>query len=178
MEIERKWLIREFPDNVPGFTLFEDCYIEQSYIYVSNDTELRIRKRFRLDNDVESGASYKLTVKGKGTISRVEINTSITEEQYNDALKLSRLRPITKHIRTYMTEDGRKLDTSVVDEGTENEFMYAEIEFDSEEEAKAYELSLDAVDVTYDDSYKMKNYWKRTRLNQNLGPVLNMLDSE
>ena len=44
-------------------------------------------------------------------------------------------------------------------------FIYAEIEFSSEEDAKNFKLPdfLDWEEVTYDENYKMKNYWNRTR---------------
>ena len=52
-----------------------------------------------------------------------------------------------------------------MDPGSESEFIYAEIEFESEEAANEF-LKPDFLgeEVTNDDSYKMKNYWKRTRI--------------
>ena len=48
-----------------------------------------------------------------------------------------------------------------VDDGA---FIYAEIEFESEEQARDYQFPIDdAIEVTDDSNYKMKNYWLRTR---------------
>ena len=63
------------------------------------------------------------------------------------------------------THNGHTLEVSLVDPGTENEFLYGEVEFESVEEAMAYEWPFEgAVDVTKDDSFKMNRYWERTRL--------------
>lgn len=43
-------------------------------------------------------------------------------------------------------------------------FIYAEIEFETEEQARNYQPPIDdAVEVTDNPEYKMKNYWLRTR---------------
>lgn len=157
MEIERKWLLKKRPDDCEDLTLFEDAYIEQSYISI--EPEVRIRKRVNSNGDI----NYKLTIKSNGTLSREEVNIDITDLQYENLLKLAEGKPITKDIRNYMTKDGKKLETSIVDKELDTAFIYAEIEFESEEEALKHELYLDAVDVTTDNYYKMKNYWLRTR---------------
>lgn len=52
-----------------------------------------------------------------------------------------------------------------VDAGTEHEFYYGEIEFESEAAAEAFVPGdFLGTEVTDDDAYKMKNYWSRTRL--------------
>ena len=53
---------------------------------------------------------------------------------------------------------------TLVDKGRESEFMYAEVEFPSVQAAESFEpLPCFTADVTKDSSYKMKNFWKRTR---------------
>ena len=47
--------------------------------------------------------------------------------------------------------------------------MYAEVEFETEEDADNYVFpwpELIIREVTNEKEYKMKNYWKRTRLEQ------------
>ena len=52
----------------------------------------------------------------------------------------------------------------VLDEGTDHSFIYGEIEFKSEEDAKKFEAPVwFGKEVTYDEYYKMRNYWKRCR---------------
>ena len=56
---------------------------------------------------------------------------------------------------------GYPLAVSVVDDGA---FIYAEVEFESEEQARGFQLPIDdAVEVTENTDYKMENYWLRTR---------------
>ena len=162
MEIERQWLFDI--DKVPMHSSFGYKDMEQSYL--SLEPEVRLRKE-TLKSIFESDPTYWITIKGNGDLSREEINKEITKEEY-EALK--RIGNITEdkvikkiHWETYI--DQYKLELNIVDKGTENEFCYGEIEFGSEEEALAFEpLDWFGEEVTYDNSYKMKNYWKRTRL--------------
>lgn len=56
------------------------------------------------------------------------------------------------------------LEVYIVDKEAVNGFIYAEIEFDSEEDAKAFDLPISgAIDATENKNYKMKNYWDRIR---------------
>ena len=157
MEIERKFLIDNFPDNLP---LKEESILYQGYISVM--PTVRIRKRLS-----SKGSSYKMTVKSRGEMIRHEVEFDIPEEKYNELQKIFCPNPIVKLKRIYILPDGKILECNLVDEGSETEFMYAEIEFDSAEEAKHYPIpSFLSKEVTYDNTYKMNNYWKRTRGNQ------------
>ena len=162
MEIERQWLFNI--DKVPMHSCFAYKDMEQSYL--SLEPEVRLRKE-TLKSIFEPDITYWITIKGNGDLTREEINKQITKEEY-EALK--RIGNITEdkvirkiHWETYIGK--YKLELNIVDKGTENEFCYGEIEFASEEEALAFEpLDWFGKEVTYDNSYKMKNYWKRTRL--------------
>ena len=162
MEIERQWLFDI--NKVPEQFRFGCKDMEQSYLNL--EPEVRLRKE-TLRSIFESDSTYWITIKGNGDLSREEINKEITKEEY-EALK--RIGNITedKVIRKIHWEiyiDQYKLELNIVDKGTENEFCYGEIEFAGEEEALAFEpLDWFGEEVTYDNSYKMKNYWKRTRL--------------
>ena len=159
MEIERQWLFDKMPERFYFFFL----YMEQSYLNL--EPEVRLRKETS-KSIFESDTTYWITIKGNGDLSREEINKQITKEEY-EALK--RIGNITEdkvikkiHWETYIGK--YKLELNIVDKDTENEFCYGEIEFASEEEALAFEpLDWFGKEVTYDNSYKMKNYWKRTR---------------
>ena len=70
---------------------------------------------------------------------------------------------IEKDYYTYLV-DNHKIEVSQVD----NEWYYAEVEFNNEIEARGYQFlwpELVIEEVTYDDKYRMKNYWVDTRLN-------------
>ena len=166
MEIERQWLFDI--DKAPMHSCFAYKDMEQSYL--SLEPEVRLRKEtpnLVFELAFETCTTYWITIKGNGDLSREEINKEITKEEYK---ALKRIGNITEdkvirkiHWETYI--DQYKLELNIVDKGTENEFCYGEIEFGSEEEALAFEpLDWFGKEVTYDNSYKMKNYWKRTRL--------------
>ena len=162
MEIERQWLFDI--NKVPEQFRFGCKDMEQSYLNL--EPEVRLRKETS-KSIFESDPIYWITIKGNGDLSREEINKEITKEEY-EALK--RIGNITEdkvikkiHWETYISK--YKLELNIVDKGTKNEFCYGEIEFSSEEEALAFKpLDYFGEEVTYDNSYKMKNYWKRTRL--------------
>lgn len=161
MEIERQWLFDI--DKMPERFCF--CHKDMEQSYLNLEPEVRLRKETS-KSIFESDTTYWITIKGNGDLSREEINKQITKEEY-EALK--RIGNITEdkvikkiHLETYIGK--YKLELNIVDKDTENEFCYGEIEFASEEEALAFEpLDWFGEEVTYDNSYKMKNYWKRTR---------------
>ena len=86
------------------------------------------------------------------------------EEFYQEALGLMGGEMIYKDYRSYHL--GRYiLEVCHVDPGTPWEFMYGEIEFESEEEACAFRKpEYLGEEVTELPCYKMKNYWNETRL--------------
>lgn len=163
MEIERKFLLNKLPDSRPS------KHIEIFQGYVSTNPEVRIRSYEVLDGDGAGHKDYKLTIKGDGTLSREEIETYIPAEFFYEVAKFIGKPLIHKDYWKY-TLGGHTLECSVVDSGTESEFIYGEVEFGSEDAAKAYEWPFDgARDVTEDPAYKMKNYWVRTRCSNTKG---------
>ncbi len=72
MEIERKFLIREKPDNL---TLFPCLVIEQAYL--CTNPVVRIRRQ---------NEDYYLTYKGKGLMAREEYNLPLNKEAYGHLL--------------------------------------------------------------------------------------------
>jgi len=158
VEIERKWILERFPDNPSdNATLYDTYYAEQSYLSIN--PEIRLIKHIRSNGSVV----YKLCVKSEGTIEREETELVISEDQYNKLSKIINKDVITKHASIYKLSDGRKLIVSEVDKGKNTKFIYGEIEFNTLDDAVNYKLPLNATDVTYNDFYKMKNYWFRTR---------------
>ena len=155
MEIERKLLIDRFPESRP---LESECEMRQIYISVMPTVRARSKK-------VGDKETFRLTVKGSGELCREEIETSVTKEQFEALCRVAEKEPIRKLKRCYKLPDGLLLECSLVDEGTENEFMYAEVEFESVAAAEAFvPPEYLGKEVTYDNSWKMNNYWKRTRL--------------
>ena len=157
IEIERKWLMSGFPEQLMELGTLETIS-KQGYISCG-DIEVRIREKWHSGYD-----RYFITFKGSGKIIREEIEFEIDRDNYLRLKRMIEKPMIVKHNKNYAI--GKEiLEVNLVDEGTENEFYYAEIEFETLEEAENFELDLPEVikDVTYDSEYKIKNYWKRTR---------------
>ena len=155
MEIERQFLIEQFPD-LPEIYRAQVC---QGYL--STAPVVRIR-RFAAPDGAEK---YELTVKGKGTLARAEVNIPITADQYNEMVGLLKRPPIRKDYHVYDLGNGLKLECSIVDSGSETSFMYAEVEFDSVEAAHAFvPPAWLGREVTENRDFSMSNYWIKGRL--------------
>lgn len=156
MEIERRFIVSAFPEDLKVLWTAE---IEQGYIS-TGDPESRIR-RAKDENKV----TYELTFKTDGTLAREEVEFEISKVHYDALKKLLKGDMITKDYRVYELGDYR-LEVCRVDEARPTAYMYAEVEFKTIEEAKAFDI--DQVphlvkEVTEDRSYNMKKYWERTR---------------
>lgn len=150
MEIERKWLLKKFPN------LNEAEHRKVEAVYLSTDPEIRVR---RVTFDDES-ISHFLTLKSNGSISREEYESIVHECIFTGAKNLTSIDPIVKdHYK--LKYGNHTIEFNNVDNGV---FLYAEVEFESEEEADTYIFPFPDIvikEVTYDPDYKMKNYWKR-----------------
>ena len=156
LEIERKFLMDGFPI---GLELLNEVEVEQGYI--GFEPELRIRKAVDKHTGEEE---FWLTLKGEGDLTRSEIETEISSDFYYDTADFLDVRMIQKDYKKYRLGPW-KLEVSRVDPGTDWEFYYAEIEFPTEMDAKDFVVpSYFGREITFNEDYKMKNYWKRTRL--------------
>ena len=156
MEIERKFLIKDKPPIIP----VKHFHTKQAYISVN--PEVRVREKFGVDEWSKCGDPYKITIKGNGTLAREEIETSIDEEFYNKILKFVGHNPISKDYYVYHY-NGYIVEVSNVDFGA---FMYAEVEFDSIEEANNFVWPWPKIlisEETENPEFKMKNYWIKSR---------------
>lgn len=156
MEIERKWLLKCFPQQL---NVSEEADACQGYIS-TGDTEVRIRS-----SESNGNIEYILTFKDDGDVERKEVEVPINKETFRDLADLIGKPLISKLTKKYKLDSGHTLEVSLVDAGEQTQFYYAEIEFGNVEEANSYILELPEIieDVTYNKSYKMKSYWKRTR---------------
>ena len=155
LEIERKFLIDGFPS---GLEILSEVEIEQGYISFS--PEVRIRKALDKNTGKEK---CRLTIKGDGDLTREEIETEISREFYDQAVHFLNVKMIQKDYKKYKLGEW-KLEVALVDAGEDWEFYYAEIEFPTEQEANDFVVpEFLGKEITFDEEYKMKNYWKRTR---------------
>ncbi|MDD3692996.1 MAG: CYTH domain-containing protein [Oscillospiraceae bacterium] len=157
MEIERKFLIDKFPDNLP---LVDEAVVYQGYISVNPV----VRIRSVMSN---SGTRYELCFKGKGTIARQEIQIELDEKTFNELENLLNSPMVRKDFKVYELPGGHRLECSLVDEGEPTEFMFAEIEFDTLEQALEYQPpEFLNREVTEDRYYGMASYWIRKSNNK------------
>ncbi len=152
MEIERKFLINEFPDNLP---LISESVVYQGYISVN--PVVRIRSIIS-----DSGTRYELCFKGKGTIARQETEIELDDKTFKELENFLNAPMVRKDFKVYELPGGYKLECSLVDAGEPTEFMFAEIEFDTLEQALEYQPpKFFSREVTEDRYYGMASYWIR-----------------
>lgn len=163
-EIERKFLISGFPK----VDFDEVGIVKTIYINIKYNSDGKILQEIRIRRWFESGKGYRpdaLTFKSGGTLTRTEIETNLTDNSLFDCFNELGYNPIVKDYRG-LYNNGYLIEFNLVDGGTDTAFYYAEVEFDSEEEANSYVWPFPEVfieDVTNKPEYKMANYWKRTR---------------
>ena len=154
MEIERKFKLDTFPEHLP---LLHASQVEQGYLSTTPCVRIRSKK-------TEDAVDYKLCIKGQGTLVREEVELSLDEDRFTRLKSLLHGEMIRKDYRIYQLPDGRKLECSLVDGGTENAFLYAEVEFPTVEEANAFvPPAFLGEDVTEVPGSSMSSYWERTR---------------
>ena len=123
MEIERKFLVRELPEDMDSYPKQR---IEQAYL--SADPVVRIR---RLDDD------YILTLKSAGLLARQEVEMPLSEPSFlhllakKDGLEIEKTRYKIPDSSGYLIE----LD---VFEGAYKGFCMAEVEFPDMKSAETY----------------------------------------
>lgn len=145
-EIEKKWIIdkNKIPYNLSNTEIIK---IEQTYICFS--PEIRVRK-------INDGEEYTFTVKTNMTadgMTRDEMETYITQEEYNSLIKKQEGNTIYK--TRYQFLDGDYLLAVDIFSGELDGLAYLEIEFENQEEANNFQTPNWVIkDVTSDLNYK------------------------
>ncbi len=144
-EIERKFLVREFPKNIEDYPYEE---ISQGYLAVSDDgTEIRLR---------QTGQVYLLTVKSGKGIRRHENEIGLSREQFERLWPMTEGKRIEK--KRHSITMGRFTIELDIYHATLEGLKTAEVEFKTQDEADSFTPPswLDK-DVTLDERYKNKN---------------------
>lgn len=137
MEIERKFTVKELPD----LSQYDYHVMEQGYL--NTNPVVRVRKE-----DEE----YYLTYKGKGLLVREEYNLPLNKEAYYHLVEKCDGIIIRKK-RYLIPFEKYLIELDVFDTPYEN-LRIAEVEFDSEEEAKLFQPpKWFAEDVTMNPQY-------------------------
>jgi adenylate cyclase len=124
MEVERKFRLRQPPD----LSSSESDPIEQGYLAVGADGEVRLRRK---------GEKTLLTAKRGAGLSRGEAEVEISAEQFEALWPLTEGRRLRKR-RHVLAHDGLEIEVDVY-QGELEGLIVAEIEFDSEEQARGFE---------------------------------------
>ncbi|MEY9979462.1 CYTH domain-containing protein [Lysinibacillus sp. RC79] len=148
-EIERKFLIVELPK---GMSPFETKKVYQNYLTVHGMEEVRIRKQ------VEGGIEkFDMSYKSGSGMIRNEIKFNISKEAFVD-LDILALKPGVEKYRRFFDYKGHDL---MIDIFVNPELVVAEIEFESEQQAKEFiPPSWFGEEVTHSKEYKTKNIWR------------------
>lgn len=143
MEIERKFIPTQIPDNLHRY---EKKEVMQGYI--SSDPELRLR---------HFGNKYIFTFKNGSYLAREEFEIEISKEQFENLWKLVSGNIIKKDRYYIPLEKGLIAELDIYHEHL-NGLITVEVEFDSEDGAKAF-VPPDwfGEDVTYDKRYSNIN---------------------
>jgi len=143
VEIERKFLVKELPDNLQSY---ENQEIIQGYISI--DPTIRLRK---------SNDEYFLTIKSKGHLKREEMEFPLTKEQFEN------LWPKVDSATIYKTRYNIPLENNLVAEldvyhKNLNGLLTVEVEFESEKASEKFvPPEWFGKDVTHDSRYKNNN---------------------
>ena len=138
MEIERKFLLKNLPTDLASYPHKE---LEQGYL--STDPVVRVRRE---------GDDYILTYKSSGLLSRREENLPLTAESYAHLIAKADGYVITK-TRYYIPYNNYTIELDIF-HGDLSALQLAEVEFDSEDAAKAFTPpDWFGEDVTYETTY-------------------------
>ena len=151
-EVERKFLVAAEPDDLDQY---ESVEISQGYVAIADDgTEVRVRAR---------EGEYTLTVKSGPSRERVEEEIEIDERRFQSLWPLTAGRRIEK--RRYLIPAGdQQLIELDLYTGELDGLVTAEIEFDSEDQATAFEPPpWISQDVTGDSGYSNQSLAARGR---------------
>ncbi len=124
MEVERKFLVPDPPDLSDA----ESDEIEQGYLAIGPEGEVRVRRR---------GERLVLTAKRGAGLSRQEAEIELDRQRFDELWPLTEGRRL--HKRRYVaSQAGHRIEVDVY-AGELEGLVVAEIEFDSEDEARAFE---------------------------------------
>jgi CYTH domain-containing protein len=151
MEIEKKYLLKHLAD----FASYEYHKIEQAYL--CTNPVVRVRKE---DNN------YYMTYKGSGMLAREEYNLPLNQESYEHLKEKADGNVIGK--TRYLIPLGKEDLVAEVDVFEEPfaPLITAEVEFESEEQANAFEApEWFGEEVTFDGRYH-NSYMSRMKFDE------------
>lgn len=120
MEIERKWMVKGWPEGLPQGGICHAAGLYQCAAHCAHPGRSPHRR--------QNGLHPLLQI--RGGLAREEIERSIDKELFDDLEYKIIAKPlIPKLRRSYTLPDGSVLEVNHVDEGQPTEFWYAEVEY-------------------------------------------------
>jgi CYTH domain-containing protein len=146
-EIEEKH--RVIAEKMPDLAKAKKTPVEQHYIFLGNDGEVRIRRK---------GSKYFITIKGDGTLVRPEREKEISQRTYEELVELA-VGTVTKDRYEIELPGGKIAELDIYRENLEGlGHMTVEVEFSSEAEARAFvKPDWFGKKITQDKRFKNKN---------------------
>ncbi|MBP3965982.1 CYTH domain-containing protein [Paenibacillus lignilyticus] len=164
LEIERKFLLTEFPERLIGtgeLLRVSEHRIEQTYLALDGPQELRVRRIVDLATDE---VSYTHTFKSGHGLAREEVEYSISQGIYEQVIQAFGAVPLTKNRITAHWGD-RVVEIDIYDQ---IRLMVLEVEFDSEEAAVAFEPpAWFGKDISTEKQYSNKKVWRELQERSN-----------
>ena len=160
MEIERKWMVTGWPAG-----------LEQTSVYNMDQGYISVRPTVRIRREALQGGRTALVLcfKGAGGLSREEIETEINAELFAKLEHLIGKPLIHKERRGYRLPGGLTLEVNCVDPDLPTAFWYAEVEYETEAQALAWDpAACGLADYLHDEctgkpGSSMGEYWLKTR---------------
>ena len=161
MEIERKCMVTGWPTG-----------LEQTEVYKMEQGYISVRPTVRIRREALQGGRTALVLcfKGAGTLSREEIETEIDAELFAKLEHLIGTPRIHQERRGYRLPGGLTLEVNCVDPDLPTAFWYAEVEYETEAQALAWNpADVGLADYLSDEctgkpGSSMGEYWQQTRL--------------
>ena len=160
MEIERKWMVTGWPAG-----------LKQTSVYNMDQGYISVRPTVRIRREALQGGPTALVLcfKGAGGLSREEIETEIDAALFARLEHLIGKPLIHKERRGYQLPGGLTLEVNCVDPDLPTAFWYAEVEFETEAQALAWDpAGCGLADYLHEEctgkpGSSMGEYWLQTR---------------
>lgn len=165
LEIERKFLIPEYPKALledGSLVLVKEQVIDQTYLALDKDQELRVR---RIKDLATGDVSFTHTFKRGFGLTREEVEYPISAGIYEQMIHSRGALPLVKK-RTTLQWNDYLLE---IDDYHQIKLMVLEIEFQSEEEATSFEPpEWFGQDISTDKQYSNKKVWRDLQAHKHL----------
>lgn len=160
LEVERKFLLPEYPDELVADGTLEIIslhHIEQTYLALADGEELRLR---RLRHSDSHTSEYVLTYKSGTGLVRQEVEHPITKQLYDELIGNMPFKPLHKDRTTArIVETGLVIE---IDQYRDRSLVVVEVEFADEQSAREFvPPAWFGKDISSKKLYSNKEMWRQ-----------------